>query len=532
MSDERVNGRPPWAAVAFGALLLAAMLLRIFAWSEYHRFPMYDELDYLRLARDFAGRGGLATFATDLVSGAMKEDNRHPLFVALLVPFMRATPGDFVAAKLAAAATGVFLFGAAVWVGRRRGGGSAAVLGVWVAFSATVAYHGHTAAPDLLFTALYLLAVRTAVEAGEDRRRWGVFGLLAGLAWLTKGNGHFLLLVPFAVAAWRRGRRALAHPGPWASLAGFAAGGCLLLVRNVRVWGTPFHQAGQKWIWLDDADVFVRLQNSPVWDEIGFGWYLRTHTLSEALPGLLRGVVAGVTNLCRALAAGPSGEAWESGIGAAMLALALVGVRRAWLTGRRDEVLAAAVPGAALCAAFSLLAKTGTSFPRFYLPVAATLVPFAWDVLREAGRGSRVAAPAALTACALAAVGTGVVSWGALDRPVTALGPLPPFWTETSRWLAANAPGRYGVDFRSLYSRWDSPPDERVVYDFAAPPEEARAFLERAGARWVVVDRAVAAAPDASGPSSEFLGWPLCYRAPREPNPLAVYGAACPAAAR
>jgi 4-amino-4-deoxy-L-arabinose transferase-like glycosyltransferase len=93
---------------------------------------------------------------------------------------------------------------------------------------------------DPLFSALFMAAVLGLLRAEDDPRWYLAVGLLIGCSALTRYNGVPLLLVLVAVVAFLR-REDLRSP--W-SYAGLLAGGGLFglwLLRNLRVFGNPFH---------------------------------------------------------------------------------------------------------------------------------------------------------------------------------------------------------------------------------------------------------------------------------------------------
>lgn len=524
------------AAAAVAGLLLLGLYARSQAVSARHGFPVYDERDYLRLARGVSGRGGVLAYARDHLTGTEREDNRHPLFIALLSPLMAGDAGDFARAKLAALACAAFFVLASGAAGFRAGRSldSALAAAGWAALSPSVAVYAQTVAPDLLFAGLFALAVSLAGGAGERARPWFGFGLLAGLAWLTKGNGHFLLLVP-AAAALRRGRQAWRHPAPPAAVCGFIAAGGLLLYRNILVWGNPFHHLLNKVIWLEDGNGFLPLMLTPEWDRVGPAWYWARFSAGQMASHAAHGLGAAAAGLLQAMASGPSGEPAGLAAGAVLLALSLLGLRRGWAAGERAAPWAAAAAVVPLWLAFAWGTKTGPAYVRFYLPMAAALVPWAVGEVRAraparlgagAGRGLLCAAALAL----LAADGRALFL-----NPLRAWS-VPPFWAPTSAWLRAHAGGGYLADYMSIYSNWDAPPEVRRDAPLRRPAADVLAAARRLGARFAVVDLSLSAfdpypekfgPSDASGPTA-FAGWPRCFKAEVAPNPLVVFGERCP----
>ncbi|MBM3230720.1 glycosyltransferase family 39 protein [Candidatus Peregrinibacteria bacterium] len=93
---------------------------------------------------------------------------------------------------------------------------------------------------DLLFTALFLLAVYGYVRADEDERWYAVAFIAAGCATLTRYNGAPLFILFLGHTFFRR-RSDFTLPIYWASA---IAGGLIFglwLIRNAYVFGNPLH---------------------------------------------------------------------------------------------------------------------------------------------------------------------------------------------------------------------------------------------------------------------------------------------------
>ena len=69
---------------------------------------------------------------------------------------------------------------------------------------------------------------------------WLIAGALVGLAFLSKGSGHLLLVPLVAVPLYRHRVALLRRPSLYAAAAGFVAVSFFLLWRNLKLWGDPF----------------------------------------------------------------------------------------------------------------------------------------------------------------------------------------------------------------------------------------------------------------------------------------------------
>ena len=77
------------------ALLGLALAARSLAVSHEHPFPVYDEPDYLELAQEYAARGGILPAILCHWRVECRNDNRNPLYLLALTPFMSGGPEDF-----------------------------------------------------------------------------------------------------------------------------------------------------------------------------------------------------------------------------------------------------------------------------------------------------------------------------------------------------------------------------------------------------------------------------------------------------
>lgn len=521
-------------------LLLLTLAARSLSLSRAHAFPVFDEVASLDQARGFAARGGAAATAACYARGECRDDNRHPLYGLLLAPLMDGSPGDFARAKLLTLATALLLVLVVYGAGRALAGpGIGLAAAGAVALSWSTALLGQQALADLLFAALYCASLTVLARGVERPAGWAAFGALAGLAFLAKGDGHLLLAAGLACAAWRRrlGRRVWPHAA--AALAGFAATASVLLARNARVWGNPFHNVNAKVFWLDDWPSYWRLSADPAaWSEVGPLWYWRGHGLGDALARLARGAGSALSALVAAFGTGP--EVLHAGLGAALLALSVLGLRRRWREGGKPEAVAFASAALLLLAAFCWYAPAAGDLRRFMVPIAASLLPFAMlggaDLLRRLvsrprGDGrARVQAGVAVLALALL-----VPAAGGLSADPREFWEVPPGWGEACAWLNTRADGSFLLPYESVYSMWSCGRDGRRPYPLLAPAPEIRDRARRFGVRAVLLDRAAGpgglpldkcGASDAFGPRS-FLGWPRCFHGAEKPSRLLIYAPRC-----
>jgi len=396
------------------------------------------------------------------------------------------------------------------------------------------------------------LATVTAIAAWQERgaAHWVVAGGLIGLAFLTKGSGH-LLWLPLLVTAFAAHRRQLwRRPLLYAAAAGFLVTASFLLIRNVKLWGSPFYNVNAAEVWLDRWRDALVMRMTPERAQLGLGWYLRHHSLADLGLKLGRGFGEVVGLFVYTAGFGAANVPVRVATGLGVLALAVLGLRRRWRAGRRIEIVAVlstvAFYGAAL-----VLAASGAPEPqvRYVLPYVVLLLPFAvhegierFGPRLEAWRAARFPR---LPAGALVPAAVGLwlaarLAWAIPGIPgdPRAFYGVDPRAHETSLWLSEQlGPGeRFALPFESTYSTWDVPRpelDPRWFTWFGIPPSDLLRFMGQVGINKVVIDMADSGVPgyadklwaspgDAHGPLA-FLGWPRCFTDGARPSRFLVY---------
>lgn len=527
-----------WLRAAFASVLLAALSVRSLKISQGRLFPAFDEIAYLDLSREYAALGGAGAVVACHLQGRCREDNRHPLYALTLAAALREPPADFARAKLLSLALALILCGWIFLVTRAVWGEAAAWLCLAAAALApATAQLSQTISADLAFTGFYFAAAAALAARSPKPTAWLGCGILAGLAYLTKGNGHVLLLVPLAVGLWRYRWRLVGRPEPLVALAGFAGAASFLLARNIGVWGKPFHNVNMRYLWLDSWRQAWFLPPASASNVHAAVDYWNHHSAADMLLRLLRGIAECARVLADAAAPGPDIPLWRHAAGAAILLLAARAMRRRWMKGEGAEVLAVLAPGLFLFAAFSWAAKAMGANERYEFPLAVSLWPLAASEALFLW-GSRLRHLGAALACALALACAAFIgqSLPSVWRNPLELWAVPGYWEETSRWLCAHV-GDAGflISPESPYSTWDACRDRRRPYPVDVPPSQLAAHLEETGIRHVLLDRYAPSPyrflpgegkPDRHGPT-ELLGWPRCFHDSLEPSVFLVFSKNC-----
>lgn len=285
--------------------------------------PVDDQADYLRVAQDIRNTCGIPGLPGALIRGEFREDNRHPLYVAILSALPTFEFGIGVSTFFGAAT--IVLCVIAVW---RRAGNLAGSL-VAILLASNQALHDSAALVACETLLCFLVAAAWFCLTGDNSNSaWRnlLAGVLLGLAYLTKASAFMLfgMVCVWTIWLYRRERtRAVRNLSLLCIGFGVAAGP--LLVRNVRVYGNPLHSFNNK---LLLADTFESGRDEPNLGWAGNWQRFRTrHTWPEILRDRVGyGLAMEAFVLLRSL--GPFG--WDSAraaAGAIYLPLIIVGLR-------------------------------------------------------------------------------------------------------------------------------------------------------------------------------------------------------------
>jgi hypothetical protein len=301
-----------------GAAVVCHVVCGVFL-ARANAVPRDDQADYLLVAlKATEFHDGPVWMWAALYGGEFREDNRHPLYVALL-----AVNRTFVFGKLLSLAFGsatVWLLGFSV---AQRFGGSAGALAAWLlALNAAWWEASSLVACETLLTLLVFVAWLRLAD-GRVSPPWDAAagGAWFALAYLTKASAAFLFFI-WIVGLWLQPSRRNLAIGVLA-IGAFVAVASPLLTRNLRVFGNPLHSFNNKLLFAESYEAGVA---EPDLGTLG-NWrrFRSRHSWNEIVgERLLGGVAWEGFVLLRALGLGPLGSG-RAVLGAAILALACVG---------------------------------------------------------------------------------------------------------------------------------------------------------------------------------------------------------------
>jgi 4-amino-4-deoxy-L-arabinose transferase-like glycosyltransferase len=334
--------------VLFGGVLLYYVLSAL---ANINRQTDIDKLDtgrYLNAALSIQENGGVWTFPLQCLRFEYREDVQQPLYHLLLAPFAARELGFFVRAKFLTLLTGIAAL-VALFVVARRGeerGEPSADNGERMEVAALLACFTLALSPDFVdhstFPACEPLFMVWLVLAWGYGLRWmrgegggWAAGAFAGLAYLTKGSGLFLLPLFVLGALWKRYQ--LKRPARlWGFLAAFVIVASPLILRNALGYGSPLHDPYSACLWLDRWEDWYAVSSGALprptlWS------YLQSHTAGEVAARLFAGVCGVIGTLAGKTLALGSVSVIGKVLGGAVLALAAVGIatdgdrlRRGW----------------------------------------------------------------------------------------------------------------------------------------------------------------------------------------------------------
>ena len=476
-----MNRRELGLLAACVAVFLALSLRR----AGDHAYPYWDDVGFLELGNQVREMGGPLPLFEALFAGTWTEDNRNPLYPALLSLVAGRDPGYHTRAIALNLGLGVLALVAWWWFNRRHfGPRTALIVAAFFALSETTIEHASKETSEPLLLIFWALALERIFRGP---RAWWAAGVFAGLAQLTKGSGIFLVAILAVTLLLERGWKAVRDWRAWTMPAGFVVAALPLLWRNAVVFGTPLHHWNNRLLWNNRMPDYAETYAPHALERIphGFSQWIRHTTFLDVVWGrLLMGIAEVSVHIGDAISLMTPRNLGPWHIPGVIVGFALFVV------------------------ALRLLWKEPPSFKRTFLLVQAAffVVFFVWfSVL---GGASRYMIPMTLPLLAVLAThadarwlkryaffAAACVAIALVFDPYPRR--LPDGFGEAQDWLAAHVrPGEaYVVDSRShLEPLWRMPRETRMEIVSSAwqrqpiPAGELLEEFRRRGVRYVVID--------------------------------------------
>jgi len=505
----RVTGRR--RAVVWGTIVLLAFLAPAGQkFLEGEEFVPLDTAAYLTTAREVHQRGGPVGLLLGCFTGSYREANRMPLYIGILSLLPSETIRVLPYAKLVTLAIGAAALLTIFACARRLFGLPAAVVAcAALAINSHYLLYSTVVASEALLALWVMLTWFFLARYLQGRGRFMWVGLGIALAYLSKGSGLFLAPLALAVAVWKERARLWRSREVWAGVAVFLVVALPLMVRNARVYGSPFYNENTSVMWQDSWE--ERYSPDREVSRPTFGTYRARHTARDAAARIARGawqqgvysvVALGETALFHEIL---GWKVWPFGL----LALGL-----GFLPLLRRSDRAPARLGWAIFLGFNLFfAWYPVKDVRFIVPVVPVLTILA-------GRGAHIAVRGAARAWRpLRRVRPWFVTRGVASAVLVAnaalaprLAPVrkaltpPPGYFELFRWLRDHATESsvimMGPSHEYDYFWTDEVRGRRIAVPWADSIRALQRVVGNEGVDYVVVDRSTLRQRE-----STFAGW-------------------------
>jgi Dolichyl-phosphate-mannose-protein mannosyltransferase len=218
---------------------------------------------------------------------ALSDGYHHPLLPALVAPFAEKDLVYFAKAKLVNMTIGAVAFWVIAWVGRSLVGPAPAFLAL-LAISPGLSNKSAEFTAEPLLLLFVSLTFYWLVRGFERPWFWGLAGISAGLAYLTKGSG-LLLPIAYTLVVLRSAPKLALKPRLLLFPLAFGLVASPLLAYNWHVFGSPiFNYNTAHVIWLDyTEEQMIMFDKGPP----TLFSYLATHSLEDMLRRIIRGLV-------------------------------------------------------------------------------------------------------------------------------------------------------------------------------------------------------------------------------------------------
>ncbi len=221
-----------------------------------------DTTAYLEAAHEVRQTGGVLSHIQNSLSGVYKEATQHPLYLLALSPKAQRSLEFFVDAKKITFLIGLIFLAVVFAVIRQLFGVDIALVAVClILLNATFIHLSTMVAAEALFALCFVLFWFFAVLGFEKRSHWLWAGVFASLAFLSKSLGILCLpifIVSVLAASPAKILERIKSKEFWAFFVLFFLVASPLLIRNIKVFGTPFYSDSRAVLWLDRWHDYLR----------------------------------------------------------------------------------------------------------------------------------------------------------------------------------------------------------------------------------------------------------------------------------
>ncbi len=266
----------------FGFLLAGYVLAGLLG-MQAHRDPIeMDTTFYLSAAYQIKETGGVFQHIQNCIRGIYREATQHPAYLLILSCFAEKNVHFFINAKIATFILGFLLLLVYFYIVRNLFCAGTALIAVcFLVASATFLNLSTMVACETLLVIFFLLFWFFAAKGFDKGRYWLGAGFFASAAFLTKSLGILTLpifLIAVFVIFTRKKSTVFLNKYCWGFLAIFFIFASPLLIRNLKVFGTPFYSDSSSVLWMDRWNDYYKPEfkkHPPT-----FSGFVKTHGLT------------------------------------------------------------------------------------------------------------------------------------------------------------------------------------------------------------------------------------------------------------
>ncbi len=243
---------------------------------------------YLKNAIEIRENGGIGGFLKSCLNGSYTEANQHPLYILAISLFAARNLEFFAIAKLVSLFFGLLTLFAIYYFALSFYGRTVAVISVFfIGLNFYMLRESSHVAAEMLLVLTSLFAWYYIIRGFDENKYWLAAGLFAGLSYLSKGSGIFLIFVFVVAALIIYGSSILKNKYFYLFFVAFSIIAFPLLWRNLIVYHNPIYNLNSHVMWLDNwkQTYDPNFANNPP----NIIEYLHTHSRIEIFKRILEG---------------------------------------------------------------------------------------------------------------------------------------------------------------------------------------------------------------------------------------------------
>lgn len=245
---------------------------------------------YLADSIHIKDNGGIFNFLNFCMSGNYREADRHPVYLLYLSVLASRGLSFFPIAKLMTLLTGLVLVISVYLIAQKHFGEITGIIAVLLLiFNKQIVYLSSMVVSTIPYSIFVILSWHYITSGFKHNRLWITAGIFVGLAYMTKGSGLFVIfafiITLFVVYKWRF----VLNRFVWTFVICFLFISSPLIVRNIKVYHSPFYNYNSKLLWFDE---FEMIMNPEYYQRTHtLLTYIKTHTVKQIWNRLIQGMI-------------------------------------------------------------------------------------------------------------------------------------------------------------------------------------------------------------------------------------------------